>query len=89
MYYVYVLWSSKLQKRYVGYSNDINKRLEEHNKGKSRYTKSGIPWVLAYFEEFLNKHEAIIRELFLKTGQGRKFLDEKIGEAVRGFSARG
>ncbi len=75
MYYVYVLYSSKLNKRYVGSSADINKRLTEHNSGKSKFTSSGSPWKLIYSEEYTSNSEARKRELFLKSGVGRKFLD--------------
>ena len=81
MYYVYVLWSNKVQKRYVGFSTDAVKRLLEHNSGKSHFTKSGLPWKLIYSEEYLTETEARRREKFLKSGVGRKFLDLKIKDA--------
>jgi putative endonuclease len=75
MFFVYVLWSSKLKKRYIGYSVDTDKRLKDHNKGKTPFTKSGMPWKLVYTEVYNDKASAIKRERFLKSGQGRKFLD--------------
>ncbi|MBX7152802.1 GIY-YIG nuclease family protein [bacterium] len=78
MFYVYVLWSYKLQKRYTGSTNDITKRLKEHNHGKTPFTKSGIPWALVYHEEYKTNKEAREREKFLKTGIGRKWLDENM-----------
>ncbi|MBI4810884.1 MAG: GIY-YIG nuclease family protein [Ignavibacteriales bacterium] len=89
MYYVYVLWSTKLKKRYVGSTEDINKRLKEHNAGKTTFTKSGIPWSLIYHETYTEKHTARKREIFLKSGQGRKFLDNFLHKAESGFSAEG
>lgn len=75
MYYVYVLYSSKLNKRYVGSTTDINERLVEHNSGKSKFTSGGSPWKLIYSEEYSSNSETRKRELFLKSGVGRKFLD--------------
>ncbi|MBI4722130.1 MAG: GIY-YIG nuclease family protein [Candidatus Stahlbacteria bacterium] len=75
MVYVYVLWSSKLKKRYIGSCHDLEKRMKEHNRGKQKFTKSGTPWKLVYSEEFDNYSEARKREMFLKTGAGRKYLD--------------
>lgn len=75
MYFVYVLFSHKLNKRYIGSSHNVEKRLIEHNLGKSKFTKAGIPWKLIYKESFLTNKEARKRELFLKSGVGRKFLD--------------
>jgi len=82
MVQVYVLWSNKLQKRYVGFSSDLVKRLSEHNSGKSPFTKRGISWKLIYNEEYLTETEARKREKFLKSGVGRKFLDLKLKDAL-------
>jgi putative endonuclease len=78
MYFTYVLWSSKLSKRYVGATEDLVKRLHEHNQGKNKFTKGGTPWILVHAEEFVTKTEALQREIFLKSGQGRKWLDDII-----------
>ncbi|MFZ5948154.1 GIY-YIG nuclease family protein [Stygiobacter electus] len=43
MYYVYVLYSLSLNKRYVGSTSDLTNRISEHNSGKSKFTKGGIP----------------------------------------------
>ncbi len=75
MFYVYVLWSDKLNKRYIGQTENVQQRLINHNKGKNQFTKSGIPWKLIYVEELPDRTSAIKRERFLKSGQGRKFLD--------------
>ena len=76
MFTVYVLWSDKLNKRYVGFTFDVAKWLSSHNSGKSPFTKSGIPWKLIHTDEFTNESETRYREKFLKSGQGRKFLDQ-------------
>jgi putative endonuclease len=75
-YKVYVLKSLSHANRYVGSSNDTDKRLKEHNQGKCRYTKGRRPWKLIYAEEFATRLGAMKREKFFKSGQGRKYLDE-------------
>lgn len=75
MYFVYVLWSDKLQKRYVGFTSNLSKRLAEHNSGKTPFTKTGMPWEIIYTEEYSVESEARLKEKFLKSGVGRKFLD--------------
>jgi len=76
MYFVYVLFSHKLNKRYIGSSLDIERRMREHNLGRSKFTKAGIPWELIYKESFPTNYEARKRESFLKSGVGRKLLDQ-------------
>ena len=73
-FYVYVLESIKDGKRYIGYTNNLRKRIEEHNKGKSFSTKPRLPLKLIYFEGCLNEEDAKRREDYLKTTQGRRFL---------------
>ncbi len=81
MYYIYVLRSLKNQKRYVGYTlKDVFQRLKEHNNHSSKWTKQNGPFRLIYFEEHNIKTEAIKRERFLKSGQGRKWLDNNVKE---------
>ena len=75
MYYVYILKSFSHNTLYVGSSENPKKRLEEeHNKGKVRYTKGKMPWVIVYQEDFLTRGEAMKREKFFKSGQGRKYI---------------
>ncbi|MFA5961514.1 MAG: GIY-YIG nuclease family protein [Parcubacteria group bacterium] len=74
--YVYVLESKKNRDFYKGFTQDINKRLKEHNSGLTESTKNHRPWKLVYCEIFLNKQDAINREKYLKGNWGRKFLKE-------------
>lgn len=71
MFYVYVLQSLKYAKTYVGHTDDIYRRLEEHNRGHSAYTKRYKPWRIIYTEEFLTEKEAIDRERYYKSHAGR------------------
>jgi putative endonuclease len=76
MFRVYVLRSLKNNKRYVGYtSKKASERLEEHNYGFSKWTGANKPFIIIHTENYLDKTSAIKREKFLKSGQGRKWLD--------------
>jgi putative endonuclease len=52
MYYIYVLWSSKLRKRYVGSTDNVEQRLDKHNRGGNKFTKGGLSWIKIYQEEY-------------------------------------
>jgi putative endonuclease len=76
MFSIYVLKSLKNNKRYTGYTSKTpQERLREHNSGKNNFTRQNRPFVLVYNERYETKTEAMKREIFLKSGQGRKFLD--------------
>ena len=77
-YFVYVLESEVDGRLYKGHTSDIDKRIIEHNTGKTKSTKGYKPWRLVYFEEFDTREEAVLREKYLKTGSGREFLKEKL-----------
>ncbi|MDP2670959.1 MAG: GIY-YIG nuclease family protein [bacterium] len=77
-FYTYVLRSLKDGDLYVGWTDDLKLRLEKHNKGLVRTTKSRRPFELVYFEAGLSKQKAVSREKSLKTGFGRKFLKVRI-----------
>ena len=65
-YYVYILQSTVDLSYYKGFTEDIAKRLEQHNNGESRYTSRKMPWKLVYLEELPSKREALIREKQIK-----------------------
>ena len=75
MFEVYVLRSLKDGIRYVGSGEDAEERLRRHNKGDYRFTNGHRPWELVYKENYETRSEAVRRERFLKTGQGRVFLN--------------
>jgi len=72
-YFVYVLASYKKKNitTYVGYTNNLEKRLNLHNKGKGAKFTRGRTWKIIYSEKFLTKKEAISREYYIK--KNRKF----------------
>jgi len=71
MYYVYVLFSKKDNELYIGYTNDLEKRIREHKSGKSLATKFRQPLALIYYEAYLRWSDAKRREKYLKGGNGR------------------
>lgn len=79
-YYVYVLESMKDGNRYIRYTNNLKRRMEEHKKGLSFATKSRLPLRLIYFEGCLDEDDAKRREHYLKSTQGRRFLGLRLLE---------
>ena len=78
MYTVYIIQSKKDSSFYIGYTKDMFKHIDDHNKGKSRYTKRKLPWVVVYKENFSDKTEAIRRERFLKNQRNKSFYEKLI-----------
>ncbi len=74
MWYIYILRSLKNNRVYTGSTNNLERRLMEHNSGHSKYTSLTRPFELIYKEDFTTRLEARQRELFLKTGKGRDLL---------------
>jgi len=77
-YYTYVLISDKDGKFYVGWTNNLEERIDTHNKGLVESTKHRRPLELIYYEACQNKEKAIKREKYFKTGFGRRFLKDRI-----------
>ena len=78
MPHTYILFSEKLNKYYVGSTTDIERRIEEHNRGKEKFTKTGMPWVIVYSEEFEILADARQRELQIKKQKSRKYIEQLI-----------
>ena len=74
MYYVYAIRSKNKNYNYVGITNDIERRLKEHNLGYSRTTKSYRPFEVILTEKYPNRKEARIREKYLKSGFGKEYI---------------
>jgi putative endonuclease len=77
-FYVYVLYSRHFNKFYKGQTQDLQNRLKEHNTGEVKSTKPFKPWNIIYFEEFIQREEAVNRERYFKTDAGRRFLKSNI-----------
>jgi len=79
MYTVYALLSETKPIIYVGLTNDLARRLKEHNSGASNWSKRYKPWKLIHTETFNTRSEARKREKQLKTGSGKEFLRQRAG----------
>jgi len=82
MFTVYILHSNSLDRYYVGYTNDLERRLKEHNRKKGKYTDSGIPWQLVYQETYSTKTEAMDREKFIKLKKSRAFIESLLSSSA-------
>ena len=72
MFFVYVIQSLKDSTTYIGFTEDIEKRLKEHNAGKTKSIKHKIPFKLVHIEKYETKTEARKRELLLKNNSWEK-----------------
>lgn len=77
MQYVYVL-ENATGNFYTGCTADLNKRLQEHQTGKSTYTKYRGPYKLIYYEACLSPKDGYMREKYLKTAQGKRYLKNRL-----------
>lgn len=80
--YVYVLYSSKTDSFYTGFTHDLEKRLAEHNKGLNFSTKFHKPWRLIYYEAHSSEVDAKRREKYLKTTAGNQALNRMLREKL-------
>lgn len=79
MYYVYLLEDQGDESWYIGYSEDLRRRMEEHKRGNGCKTTSEKPdWELIYYEAYPDKQDALNREKFLKSGSGRNYLKKQL-----------
>ena len=77
-FFVYVLLDRSSKRFYIGHTNDLKHRLEEHNAGRNSSTKYGRPWRLIYFEGCRYLSDAVRRERYLKTAQGFRLLKRRL-----------
>ena len=73
-YYVYIIRSKVDGTLYKGYTSDLDRRIREHNSGKTNYTSRKVPWELVYSEEYEVLEDALKREKYFKTAAGRRFI---------------
>lgn len=83
-YYNYVLRSLK-DNKYIGYTTNIERRSDDHKKGKVRSTKYRRPFILTYYEVSFNLESALHRGKYLKTTYGHRYLKNRIGELTDGI----
>lgn len=77
-YYIYVLISEKDGQFYTGYTSNLKNRLAEHENGKVTSTKQRRPLKLIYFEGCLHQQDATRREKYLKSGNGKIYLKNRL-----------
>ncbi len=79
MFYTYVLKSIKTGSRYIGSTDDLKRRIKEHNSGAGgTFTKNNKPFELIFYEAYTTYADAKKSERFYKTGYGREVLDSKL-----------
>ncbi len=75
MYTVYVLYSRRFDRIYIGFTSDMENRLRSHNEFATKgYTTKFRPWEIAFTENYTDKNEAMKREKALKAGKGREYI---------------
>lgn len=83
MNYVYILRSKKDNRLYVGRTDNLKRRFQEHITGKAWTTKRMLPVTLIFYEAFINKNDAIKREKYFKTSKGRSTIKMMLTETLR------
>jgi putative endonuclease len=76
-YFVYAIRSLVDGRIYVGLTGDVEKRIKQHNDGKTQSTRPYRPWKLIHQESFENRKDARAREKYLKSGSGKEYLKNK------------
>ena len=78
MHFVYLLFSDKDGKFYTGLTNDLKRRLQEHNSGRGKSTRNRRPLQIIYYEACINEKDAEQREKYLKSGMGKRYLKNRL-----------
>ncbi len=90
MYYVYILRSTIKDILYVGSTNDTERRIIEHNNGRTISTKPYLPWKLVFKQSFNDKATAYKTEIKLKKNKNKAILEEIIKDGyIRAISSVG
>jgi putative endonuclease len=80
-YTTYIIYSQKLDKYYVGHTENLELRLEQHNTGISTFTSKANDWVIKYNETFNSREAARLREAEIKKKKSRKYIEWLISSA--------
>ncbi|WP_343788305.1 GIY-YIG nuclease family protein [Wandonia haliotis] len=81
-YFVYILYSEKIDRFYTGQTQNLKNRLSRHNSGYEKFTKRGAPWKLMCFIECSTRSEAMKLELRIKNFKSQKRMKLYIQEVV-------
>ena len=79
-FHLYILFSMSRDRYYIGHTNNIERRLSEHNSGQTKSTKAGIPREIVYTKEFDSNIEANKVELHLKKMKSKKYIEKFIDD---------
>jgi putative endonuclease len=82
-YYVYLLKSLKNGNLYTGYTNNLKRRIKEHNDGFVESTKNRTPFDLIYCEACRSHNDALAREKYLKSGMGKRYLKNRLEDYLK------
>ena len=82
--YVYVLRSLKDKMFYVGFTKDLHSRLKAHNNGEVPSTRRRVPFELVYWEGCLNQADATVREKYLKSAWGKRYIKNRLKNYLTG-----
>jgi putative endonuclease len=77
-YHLYIIFSKSFNRYYIGHTNNLQRRLTEHNAGQTKSTRYGIPWTLVYTKQFDSNIEANQEELRLKKMKSRRYIENLI-----------
>ena len=80
MAFVYILYSEKIGKYYIGACENLERRLYEHNIGHSKFTSTGLPWKLKYTETFQTLQDPKQREKKIKAMKSKKYIEDLIAK---------
>jgi len=83
MFYVYLLYSHKDRRFYTGFTHNIEERYLRHAHGEVVSTKNRRPLTLIYYEAYKNEKDAKGREIFLKSGAGKRFLKNQLTNTLK------
>ncbi|MCA9370384.1 MAG: GIY-YIG nuclease family protein [Candidatus Peregrinibacteria bacterium] len=83
MFTVYILRSTKDGSLYVGYTTDLAQRVQTHNKGSVQSTKSKRPWKCFFAESYIAQEDALRREKYFKTTQGKNAVKHMLRETLK------
>jgi putative endonuclease len=85
MYNTYILYSPRIKRIYTGHTEDIERRLEEHNRGKTSFSAKGKPWQIVFSKAFSSRADAIKLEKFIKKRGAARFLNDNnitVGQCI-------
>ncbi len=85
MFYIYAFYDKIRKVFYVGFTNDLKRRVREHKIGKTQTTSRMTDKLLVYYEACLSKKDAVEREKQLKTGFGRGYLKRRLKNYLEGL----